>query len=434
MADMIRIIETKKHGQPLSAQQIADWVRGIYEGNVPDYQSAALLMAIRLNGMNAEETAALTMAMAETGGMADLSAIKGIKVDKHSTGGVGDLTSLVAVPLAAVCGVPVAKMSGRALGHTGGTLDKLWSIPGMSTELNNEQFVQQVSTIGCAIIGQTGELAPVDKVLYALRDVTATVDSLPLITSSILSKKLAAGCDAIVLDVKAGSGALMPTLEDSILLAKEMVRIGKLAGRKVIAMVTDMDQPLGHNIGNALEVIEAIEILKGNDRGRASKLCVEVAARMVMCGCGLDEQTAKEKVVRALESGEGLAKLGEMIRAQGGDAGVLLDYSKLPGALHHMEVKAELTGYVASMQAQTLGLAANALGAGRANKEDAVDCGVGIVLHKETGDAVTEGDVLATLYVNDLTKAAQAEQMVHDAIRIQDTAPPQKPTIYEIIE
>ena len=310
MTDMVSIIEKKKQGQCLSAEEIAYWVHGVYQGTIPDYQSSALLMAIRLRGMKEDETASLTMEMTRTGEMADLSGIPGVKVDKHSTGGVGDLTSLVAVPLAAACGVPVAKMSGRALGHTGGTLDKLWSVPGLRTDLSMEQFKDQVKRIGCAIIGQTGELAPVDKVLYALRDVTATVDSLPLIVSSILSKKIAAGCDAILLDVKTGSGALMPTLEESVQLGREMVRIGKAAGRRVMAMVTDMDQPLGHNIGNALEIIEAAEILKGRDSGRACRLCLEVAARMVMLSFGTAHDTAYAQVQDVLKSGSGLKSSG----------------------------------------------------------------------------------------------------------------------------
>ena len=434
MTDMISIIETKKRGRVLSAQQIADWVHGIYEGSVPDYQSAALLMAIRLNGMNAEETTALTMEMARTGGMADLSAIPGIKVDKHSTGGVGDLTSLVAVPLAAACGVPVAKMSGRALGHTGGTLDKLWSVPGLTTDLDNDRFIEQVKELGCAIMGQTAALAPVDKVLYALRDVTATVDSLPLITSSILSKKIAAGCDAIVLDVKTGSGALMPTLEESAKLASEMVRIGKMAGRNVTALVTDMDQPLGHNIGNALEIIEAAEILKGKDTGRAYKLCIEVAARMVMVGLNKTEAEAKDMVLEALHNGKGLTKLGQMLMAQGGDARVLEDYSLLPQAKYKVAVKATSDGYVACMHAQTLGLAANSLGAGRSNKEETVDYAVGIVLHIETGNEVACGDEIATIYANDEACIAHAKDMILGAIVIGDAKPNDQPLIYEIIE
>jgi len=434
MADMISIIETKKQGRVLTDQQIADWVHGIYEGNVPDYQSAALLMAIRLNGMNAEETTALTMEMARTGGMADLSAIPGIKVDKHSTGGVGDLTSLVAVPLAAACGVPVAKMSGRALGHTGGTLDKLWSVPGLTTDLDNDRFIEQVKDIGCAIMGQTATLAPVDKVLYALRDVTATVDSLPLIASSILSKKIAAGCDAIVLDVKTGSGALMPTLEESVKLASEMVRIGKMAGRRVTALVTDMDQPLGHNIGNALEIIEAADILKGKDTGRACKLCIEVAARMVMVGLEKSEEEAKHMILEALHSGRGLDKLGQMLSAQGGDARVLEDYALLPQAKHKVEVRAPKDGYIVSMHAQTLGLAANSLGAGRSNKDEAIDYAVGIVLHTETGKAVECGDVIATIYANEEERIPHANEMILEAIVISDKKPNDHPLIYEIIE
>lgn len=434
MADMIGILEKKKSGLALTDGEIADWVHGVYEGSVPDYQSAALLMAIRLNGMTADETTALTMEMARTGGMADLSEIKGVKVDKHSTGGVGDLTSLVAVPLAAACGVPVAKMSGRGLGHTGGTLDKLWSIKGMTTELSMDQFIGQVKDIGCAIIGQTGELAPVDKVLYSLRDVTATVDSLPLIVSSILSKKIAAGCDAILLDVKAGSGALMPTLEESIHLAREMVRIGNRAGRRTMALVTDMDEPLGHNIGNALEVVEAIDILTGKDEGRACQLCKEVASRMVMLSFGSTAQDARAQVSGALASGAGLQKLADMITRQGGDASVLTDVSKLPTAKENVVLRAQSAGFISSLQAHDLGLAANALGAGRANKDDVIDPAVGIVLHKRVGDRIEIDEPIMTLHVNNRANLEHSMELARRAVRIADQPPTQIPLIYEIIE
>lgn len=434
MVDMVAIIEKKKNGLALSQQDIAAWVRGVYGGTVPDYQSAALLMAIRLRGMNAEETTALTLEMAYSGSAADLSAIPGVKVDKHSTGGVGDLTSLVAVPLAAACGVPVAKMSGRGLGHTGGTLDKLMSVPGMQIDLTMEQFMDQVQRIGCAIIGQTGELAPVDKVLYALRDVTATVDSLPLIVSSILSKKIAAGCDAILLDVKTGSGALMPTLHESVLLAREMVRIGKLAGRRMMALVTDMDQPLGHNIGNALEIVEAADILKGCDHGRASQLCLEVAARMVMLCFGSDHETAHAQVHSALVSGAGLKKLGQMLREQGGNSNVLQNYALLPAVAQRVAVRAEQDGFISSLQAQKLGLAAKALGAGRGSKDENVDYAVGIVLHKQVGDRVSRGEPVAELYVNETDRLKEVQQMVRSAITISADAPEPSPLIYEIIE
>jgi pyrimidine-nucleoside phosphorylase len=434
MTDMVSILEKKKNGLRLTQEEIAHWVHGVREGRVPDYQSSALLMAIRLRGMDAQETADLTLEMARTGDMADLSAIPGVKVDKHSTGGVGDLTTLVAVPLAAACGVPVAKMSGRALGHTGGTLDKLWSIPGLSTDLSMAQFIRQVKDVGCAVIGQSGELAPVDKVLYALRDVTATVDSLPLIVSSILSKKIAAGCDAILLDVKTGSGALMPTLEDSVKLAKEMVRIGKTAGRRVMALVTDMDQPLGRNIGNALEVMEAAEILKGREPGRARDLCLEVAARMAMLSFGMDEKEARGKAEAALESGAGLQKLREMVAAQGGDAAALDDYARLPTAREHVALEAPRAGYLSALQAQTLGLAANALGAGRSSKEAEIDPAVGIVLHKRVGDRINCGDTIATLHVNSRAHLEEALELARQAVTIAPQPPEARPLIFEIIE
>ncbi len=432
--DMISILEKKKNGQRLTREEIAAWVHGIDEGRVPDYQSSALLMAIRLRGMDAQETADLTMEMARTGGMADLTSIPGVKVDKHSTGGVGDLTTLVAAPLAAACGVPVAKMSGRALGHTGGTLDKLWSIPGMSTQLTMDQFTRQVREMGCAVIGQSKELAPVDQVLYALRDVTATVDSLPLIVSSILSKKIAAGCDAILLDVKTGSGALMPTLEDSLTLAREMVRIGKMAGRRMMALVTDMDQPLGRSIGNALEVMEAAEILKGREPGRACDLCLEVALRMVMLSFGLEEEEARRQVRDALCTGAGFAKLKGMVTAQGGDAGALEDYTRLPSAREKLALTAPEAGFISGMQAQTLGLAANLLGAGRASKEQEIDCAVGIVLNKRVGDRINCGEAFATLHVNDPAHLEEVESLVRQAVSIAPQAPKERPLIYEIIE
>ena len=349
MADMLTILETKKRGGKLAPEEIACFVHGVYDGSVPDYQAAAFLMAVRLMGMDEAETAALTLEMARTGAQADLSAIPGVKVDKHSTGGVGDLTTLVAVPLCAACGVPVAKMSGRALGHTGGTLDELAAIPGLRTDLSMDAFVRQVQRIGCAVIGQTGDLAPVDKALYALRDVTATVDSIPLIASSILSKKIAAGCDAILLDVKTGSGALMPTLEDSRRLA------GKAAGKRVCALITDMDEPLGRLIGNALEVREALGILRGEETGRARDLCLEVAARMVALGTGEAVAAARLRTKAALEEGRGFAKLCEMVAAQGGDVRALEETDRLPGARLRVPLRAQEDGCVAALAARDLG-------------------------------------------------------------------------------
>ncbi|MGI5885081.1 MAG: thymidine phosphorylase [Candidatus Spyradocola sp.] len=434
MANMLSILEKKKRGERLSPEEIAGFVHGVYDGSVPDYQTAALLMAIRLQGMDEAETAALTLEMARTGAQADLSSIPGVKVDKHSTGGVGDLTTLVAVPLCAACGGVVAKMSGRALGHTGGTLDKLASIPGMRTDLSMEAFLRQVRQIGCAVIGQTGDLAPVDKALYALRDVTATVDSIPLIASSILSKKIAAGCDAILLDVKTGSGALMPTLKDSRRLAEEMVRIGKAAGRRISALITDMDEPLGRLIGNALEVKEAVSILRGEETGRARDLCLEVAARMVSLGSGETVPDARKRVETALRDGSGLEKLCQMVSAQGGDARALENTDLLPGARLRVPLCADRDGFVAALAARDLGLASNALGAGRARKEDAIDYGVGIECCVRVGDPVRRGQTLLLLHANDEARVNAAMDLARGAVRLAEQAPAPRPLLFGTVE
>ncbi|MEG1777291.1 MAG: thymidine phosphorylase, partial [Clostridia bacterium] len=331
--NMVHILEKKKQRQALTQQELTYFANGAANGSIPDYQLAALLMAIRLNGMNREETAQLTLAMANSGEMADLSSLHGVPTDKHSTGGVGDTTTLVLVPLVAACGVPVAKMSGRGLGHTGGTLDKLESIPGFTVGLSQDAFLRQVREIGCAVIGQTQNLAPADKALYALRDVTATVDSMPLIAASIMSKKLASGAQAIVLDVKTGSGALMQTTEESIALAQMMVRIGRDAGRKMVALVTDMAEPLGSHVGNALEVKEAIDVLCGRVEGPLLAVSLELGARMITLGGEApDVPAAKQKLLTALHSGDGIRMLARMIEAQGGDAACCSDVSKLAQA------------------------------------------------------------------------------------------------------
>ena len=416
MADMLSILETKKRGGKLAPEEIACFVHGVYDGSVPDYQAAAFLMAVRLMGMDEAETAALTLEMA------------------RSTGGVGDLTTLVAVPLCAACGVPVAKMSGRALGHTGGTLDKLAAIPGLRTDLSMEAFVRQVQRIGCAVIGQTGDLAPVDRALYALRDVTATVDSIPLIASSILSKKIAAGCDAILLDVKTGSGALMPTLEDSRRLAEEMVRIGKAAGKRVCALITDMDEPLGRLIGNALEVREALGILRGEESGRARDLCLEVAARMVALGTGEAVAAARLRTKAALEEGRGFAKLCEMVAAQGGDVRALEETDRLPGARLRVPLRAQEDGCVAALAARDLGLASNALGAGRARKEDPIDYGVGIECCVRVGDRVRRGQTLLLLHANDEARVEPALELAAGAVRLAPEAPQPRPLLFGAVE
>lgn len=426
--NMVQIIEKKKLGQSLTQQEIAFFVNGAATGSVPDYQLAALLMAIRLNGMNREETAQLTLAMTHSGDVCDLSMLSGVPVDKHSTGGVGDTTTLVLAPLVAACGVPVAKMSGRGLGHTGGTLDKLESIPGFSVDLTEEAFLKQVQEIGIAVIGQTKNLAPADKTLYALRDVTATVDSLPLIASSIVSKKLASGAQGIVLDVKTGAGALMQTTEKSIELAQTMVRIGCDAGRRMMALVTDMGEPLGSHVGNALEVKEAIDVLSGRVGGPLLTVSLELGARMlVLANAAANVSEGKEKLLKALQNGSGLAKLREMIVAQGGDPACCDDVTKLPQAPVIREVLARESGCIHHMDTIALGNTAQAMGAGRRVKTDVIDPAVGFVLCKRIGQSVSAGEVLATVYAKDEASAAvAAESILHDVVISREQVPPCK--------
>lgn len=432
--NMVEIITKKKLGQALNADEIAFFVEAAARKSVPDYQLAALLMAIRLNGMTPEETTCLTLAMTHSGDVADLSAIPGVKVDKHSTGGVGDTTTLVLAPLVAACGVPVAKMSGRGLGHTGGTLDKLESIPGLSVEESEEQFIRQVNEVGVAVIGQTGTLAPADKTLYALRDVTATVDSLPLIASSIMSKKLASGADAIVLDVKTGSGAIMQTLEGSIELGEAMVRIGALAGKPVVAIVTGMEQPLGTHVGNALEVKDAIDVLAGRTRGALLEVSLLLGSHMlVLAGRAKTPEEGRALLCEALESGAGLEKLRQMIRAQGGDPTVCDDVSRLPQPAVIRRVAVGQTGYVAAMDTTALGLAAQAMGAGRLQKSDQLDYSVGFILPVRIGDAVTPETTLCTLYARNDAEADRAEQAIRAAITFSGQPVAVPPLCYAII-
>lgn len=416
---MVEIITKKKMGQPLSQEEINCFVEGAARGTVPDYQLAALLMAIRLQGMTPEETTHLTLAMAHSGDVADLSAIAGIKVDKHSTGGVGDTTTLVLAPLVAACGVPVAKMSGRGLGHTGGTLDKLESIPGVRVDLPEEDFIRQVQSIGVAVIGQTGTLAPADKTLYALRDVTSTVDSLPLIASSIMSKKLASGADAIVLDVKTGSGAIMHTLEGSIELAKAMVDIGKLAHKPVLALVTGMEQPLGTHVGNALEVKEAIDVLSGRAKGDLLTVSLMLGSRMLMlAGRCKSLEEGEALLLDALYSGTGLKKLREMIVAQGGEGRVCEDTGLLPQAKVIRQVTCGQVGFIGSMDTMALGLAAQEMGAGRKKKTDQLDYSVGFVLPVRIGDQVEADTPLAVLHARSQEDADRAEAAIRQAVTI----------------
>ncbi|MCI6375576.1 MAG: thymidine phosphorylase [Clostridiales bacterium] len=432
--NIVEMILKKKAGEALSPEEIRAFARGAADGSIPDYQLSALLMAICLRGMNAEETACLTMEMMHSGGTVDLTAIDGVCVDKHSTGGVGDTTTLVLVPLAAACGAKVAKLSGRGLGHTGGTLDKLESIPGCSVEKTQEEFVRQVQEIGCAVIGQTHDLCPADKALYALRDVTGTVDSVPLIASSIVSKKLASGAGAIVLDVKTGSGALMHTLEDSVTLARAMVDIGEQAGRPILALVTGMDQPLGTHVGNALEVKEAIDILAGRAGGDLLTVSLELGARMlVAAGIAADVADGKARMTEALEGGSGLDRLRQMIVAQGGDARVCDDVSLLPQARHIIDVPAPRDGYVARMDTTAIGYCAQDLGAGRKKKTDAIDPAVGLVMRVRLGDAVRAGEPLATLYINKPELAQEAAERLQSAIVIEEEKPELPPLIYAAV-
>lgn len=432
--NMVDVILKKKAGEALSPEEIRAFARGAADGSVPDYQLAALLMAICWRGMTAEETACLTMEMMRSGGVVDLSGIDGVCVDKHSTGGVGDTTTLVLVPLAAACGAKVAKLSGRGLGHTGGTLDKLESIPGCTVDVSREDFIRQVQRIGCAVIGQTQDLCPADKALYALRDVTGTVGSIPLIASSIVSKKLASGAGAIVLDVKTGSGALMQTVEQSIELAKAMVDIGAQAGKPIYALVTGMDQPLGTHVGNALEVKEAIDILAGRTQGDLLTVSLELGSRMLMaCGIAGDLEDGKARMMRALSSGAGLAKLKEMITAQGGDGRVCDDTDYLPHAAYKLRVPALASGYVARMDTAAIGRCAQALGAGRQKKTDVIDPAVGLVMDVRLGDEVRAGDSLATLYLNRRELANEAVERMQRAIVIEEEKPRLPPLVYAAV-
>lgn len=398
---MYDIIMKKRNGGELSKEEINFFVEGYTNGQIPDYQVSALMMAVYFQKMTEEETFHLTMAMTHSGEMLDLSDIKGIKVDKHSTGGVGDKTSLAVTPLIAACGLPVAKMSGRGLGHTGGTIDKLESFKGFSTSLSIEEFKENVNKIGIAIMGQTMDLAPADKKLYALRDVTATVDNLSLISSSIMSKKLASGADAICLDVKTGSGAFMKKEEDSFALAESMVKIGKSAGRRMAAVITDMDQPLGRAVGNSLEVKEAIDTLQGKGPEDFTELVMALGCKMLRIGgkAESDEQ-ALEMLKKAISDGSGLRKLEEFIRAQGGDASAVRDTSLLPAADHVTEIRARQDGFVSKIVCDEIGICCMMLGGGRETKESEIDLGVGFIIHKKVGDHVTQGEPLATMYAN----------------------------------
>ncbi|SCB01090.1 Pyrimidine-nucleoside phosphorylase [Bacillus mycoides] len=398
---MVDLIAKKRDGHALTTEEINFIVEGYTNGSIPDYQMSSLAMAIFFQDMNDQERADLTMAMVNSGDTIDLSAIEGVKVDKHSTGGVGDTTTLVLGPLVAALGVPVAKMSGRGLGHTGGTIDKLEAVPGFHVEIENDEFMRLVNENKIAVIGQSGNLTPADKKLYALRDVTATVNSIPLIASSIMSKKIAAGADAIVLDVKTGAGAFMKTDEDAKRLAEAMVRIGNNVGRNTMAVISDMSQPLGEAIGNALEVQEAIDTLQGKGPKDLEELCLTLGSQMVyLAGQASSLEDAREKLIEVMNNGKALESFKTFLSAQGGDASVVDDPSKLPQAQFKIEVEAKEDGYVSEIVADEIGTAAMLLGAGRATKESEIDLAVGLMLRKKVGDSVKKGDSLVTIYAN----------------------------------
>ena len=431
---MYDLIQKKRDGGELTAEEIAYMVKEYTNGSIPDYQMSAMMMAIYFRGMTEAETLRLTMEMAHSGDMLDLSAIKGIKVDKHSTGGVGDKTSLTLTPMVAACGVSVAKMSGRGLGHTGGTIDKLESFDGFSTEISTEQFMKQVNEIGVAIMGQTADLAPADKRLYALRDVTATVDQMSLIASSIMSKKLAAGADAIVLDVKTGSGAFMKKEADAVALAQEMVKIGKGAGRNMTAVITDMDQPLGFAVGNALEVKEAIATLRGEGPEDFTKLCMTLGTYMLLAAGKADnEEDAQKKLQAVIENGEALNKLAEFVEAQGGHKEQVYQPEKLPQASIIEPVMAPQSGYISSIACDEVGICSLILGGGRETKADVIDLSVGLVLCKKKGDYVEQGEPLAILHANDRSKFETAAKRYLNAVTISEQAPAKEPFIKQII-
>lgn len=431
---MYDIILKKRSNLPLTAEEIRFVISGYVNGDIPDYQVSALLMTIVFNGMNARELGTLTMAMAQSGNMVDLSNIDGITVDKHSTGGVGDKTTLIIGPLVAACGGKVAKMSGRGLGHTGGTIDKMESIPNLKVSLDQETFINQVNTIGLAVIGQSEGLAPADKKLYALRDVTGTVDSIPLIASSVMSKKLASGAQAILLDVKVGSGAFMKTIDDARALAKAMVDIGMENGRSVKAVLTDMDRPLGHAIGNALEIREVIDTLKGHGPEDLTHECLIMAAHMLVLSQICDYETALSRVQEALNSGAALERLRMMIDAQGGDSRVLDDESLLAIGKFTYDVTAPQDGYITHMNTEQCGIASVMLGAGRTVKDGPIDYSAGIVMHKKTGDAVRAGESIATMYASDESLLANACKTYLEAITFGKTAPVVVDTILDMVE
>ncbi len=427
------IIEKKKRSEALTEEEIRYFANGVASGEIPDYQAAALLMAICLRGMNEEETFFLTAAIAESGEQIDLSGFGENTADKHSSGGVGDKTTLILAPIAASCGVTMAKMSGRGLGHTGGTVDKLESIRGYRTTLSPEEFCALVKKNGIAVIGQSGNLAPADKKLYALRDVTATIDSVPLIASSIMGKKLAAGSKTIVLDVKYGSGGFMKTPEQATALAETMVSIGKKYGRRVAALITNMDVPLGNAVGNALEIREAIEVLRGGGCPSLRKLCLALAATIVRLSLGLSEEEATKRVTEALDSGKAFETFCRWIGGQGGDISLCEHPEQLPLSSLSLDIAADRDGYIFHMNAERVGESCVLLGAGRQTKEDVLDLGAGIILHKKAGDAVCKGDCIATLYASSSERLENAKKVFLSAITYAKETPKMQSLIYKTV-
>jgi len=429
----VDIINKKKYGYALSKKEIDFMIDGYTKGDIPDYQMSALCMAIYFKGMSKEEITLLTDAMVKSGDEVDLSKIAGIKVDKHSTGGVGDKISLIVIPLVASVGIPVAKMSGRGLGHTGGTVDKLESIEGFKIELSPENFIDNVNKYKMAIVGQSGNLTPADKKIYALRDVTGTIDSIPLIASSIMSKKIASGADAIVLDVKVGKGAFMKTIEEAKILAETMVAIGKSLGRKTVAVITNMDQPLGHEVGNANEVKEAIAVLSGHGDVDERHVALTIAAHMCVLGEAFDDvDEAYKHLADVIDTGKALSMLKTFIKIQGGNASVVDQPDMLPSSKYRLAVKAKKEGFVSGLDAEKVGLAAMLLGAGRKTKEDQIDYAAGITLHKKIGDYVKVGDVLCELHCQ-MSKADEAKDVMHDAYTFSDQKPDDMVYVLDII-
>ncbi len=430
---MYDVIRKKRDGYELTREEIEFFVKGYTAGEIPDYQASALLMAIYFNSMTDRETADLTHFMAHSGDMADLARFGEFSVDKHSTGGVGDKTSLIVAPIVAALGGKVTKMSGRGLGHTGGTVDKLESIPGYRTSLDMNEFLDIVDSVGMAIIGQSGNFAAADKKLYALRDVTATVDNIPLITASIMSKKLAAGSHSIVLDVKVGSGAFMKTPSEAQTLAEKMVEIGKRCGRRTAALITNMDTPLGNAVGNALEIKEAVEILKGNKKGDLYEVCVALASEMVSLALSLPKNEAQTAVIDAITSGAAFEKMKQWIAAQGGDTKYIEDISLFNETAFSREIKAEKDGFITAMNGEGIGTAALILGAGRTCKEDEIDHSAGIIINKKTGEQVTAGETLCTLYTNREEALDDAHKKYLESVIIEEKRAEEKPLIYKTV-